>query len=54
MNYFLGTDDIQVYISICFPGELRGSQVFWQAVALLCFICSVLYNADNTVLCEKS
>lgn len=35
-------------------GELRGTEVLWQAVAQMCFICSVLHNADNTLFCEKS
>lgn len=43
-----------VYLHLLLIGELRGTQVFWQAVALMCFICSILHNADNTVLCEKS
>lgn len=35
-------------------GELRGTEVLWQAVALMYFICSVLHSADNTLFCEKS
>lgn len=35
-------------------GELGGTEVLWQAVALMCFICSMLHNADNTLFCEKS
>lgn len=35
-------------------GERRGTEVLWQGVALMCFICSVFHNADNTLFCEES